>query len=273
MKLTNYILDLGRVVAYYPGLKKVTGSTTATIMLCQFLYWSNKTKDGWIWKTAEEIEEETGLTKNEQRTAKQVLSDLNLLEYERKRLDHTSKYRINQDELNKQWEQNCHKESERVEEVVVEEPVTAEEILPPPAPVETVKVTAVKKKGDLIDGLLAYSGSKGMAKMNKIVELKDKIEKRLHINATNKKWTDFIEFAYVRETKYSEALDKFIDYALRENFNPIYWTPEKMTTLWPQAFIKEDFLKPRDDFVQKLPEAQEEEYAPMPKDIGRRREF
>ncbi len=62
MRVAEFVIDLGRTVAYYPSLKKITGSATSTILLCQLLYWTNKAKDGWIWKTTSEIEEETGLT-------------------------------------------------------------------------------------------------------------------------------------------------------------------------------------------------------------------
>ena len=105
MELTDYILNLGRVVAYYPNLKILTGSTTATILLCQLLYWTKKTKDpsGWIWKTALDIEEETGLTKNEQKTAISTLVASKLISREVKRLDHGTRYKVNVDVLNKKW--------------------------------------------------------------------------------------------------------------------------------------------------------------------------
>ena len=116
MQLSNYILDLGRAVAYYPGLKLITGSTTATIMLCQFLYWTDKSKyNGWVWKTSGEIEEETGLTYNEQRTARRILVEKSLLEEEFKRLDHTTRFRINVAELNSQWEKATGKKAKAAE--------------------------------------------------------------------------------------------------------------------------------------------------------------
>ena len=72
MKLSQFLTDVGRPVAYHPKLKKITGSTTATILLCQFIYWRGKesNKDGWLYKDSDEIEEETGLTYNEQKTAR-----------------------------------------------------------------------------------------------------------------------------------------------------------------------------------------------------------
>jgi hypothetical protein len=106
MKLSDYISDIGRVVAYYPNLKKITGSTTATVLLCQFIYWSDKAEknNGWVEKNAAQIEEETGLTRNEQRTAKRELQEKGLLEMHRQRLRHNSRYKINKEKINELWD-------------------------------------------------------------------------------------------------------------------------------------------------------------------------
>ena len=105
MKLTDFITDIGRPVAYYPGLKKVTGSTTATILLCQFIYWRGKEADktGWLYKTSDEIEEETGLTYNEQKTARKTLIDAGLMDEHYARLDHQLKFKVNLDAINEKW--------------------------------------------------------------------------------------------------------------------------------------------------------------------------
>jgi len=273
MKLSNYIIDLGRVVAYYPNLKKVTESTTATILLCQLLYWTPKAKDrnGWIYKNADEIEEETGLTYNEQKTARKILVEKKLVEEEFKRLDHTNCYRVNQEELNTQWEKVT---GEKVEPIVEEKKTfpagsIEAEFMTPQVP-QIVQAEPMKK-GDLVDGFVAALNSSGMKKMNALIVIKDKIEKRLHIVADDKRWQSFIEFVYVKQEKEGKSIDKFIDWALKSGFDPLYWSPEKMRTIYPQAFMVADVNKPREDFVQKLPERKEEVFAPMPKDIGRER--
>ena len=60
MKLTDFLQDVGRPVAYYPSMRKITGSTNATILLCQLIYWCGKQRDpnGWIYKSVDEVEEE-----------------------------------------------------------------------------------------------------------------------------------------------------------------------------------------------------------------------
>ena len=105
MKLTDFLSDVGRPIAYYPSLRKITGSTTATILLCQFIYWRGKESDpnGWLYKTSDDIEEETGLSYNEQKTARANLVSAELIEEHYARLDHQMKFRVNLDMINLLW--------------------------------------------------------------------------------------------------------------------------------------------------------------------------
>ena len=301
MKLSEYISDIGRVVAYYPNLKKITGSTTATVLLCQFIYWCDKAEknDGWVEKNAAGIEYETGLTRNEQKTAKRELQERGLLEIHRQRLRHNSRYKVNKERMNELWEAQSGKP-------VVEILTDDDDEVPETPPVETaglpdeglkfpevtidpgdefakellresqekglstIKLPA--KKGDLLDGMIAAQNSAGMEKMNGMNEIRAKIAKKLNVNPDNKKWEDFIEFAYNMQKKNNQGIDRFIDWAIENQFSAIYWTPEKMRTLWPQAFIDNKANQPREDFVAPLPpRREEEEIAPMPKELGRKR--
>ena len=105
MKLTDFLQDVGRPVAYYPALRRITGSTNATILLCQFIYWRGKESDpnGWLYKESEEIEAETGLSYNEQKTARRNLLDAGLIEEHYARLDHQMKFRLILEAINEQW--------------------------------------------------------------------------------------------------------------------------------------------------------------------------
>ena len=105
MKLTDFLQDVGRPVAYFPKLKRITGSTTATILLCQFIYWRGKESDGdgWLYKTSEEIEDETGLTYNEQKTARKALVEAGLVQEHYARLDHQLRFKIDLDKINESW--------------------------------------------------------------------------------------------------------------------------------------------------------------------------
>lgn len=105
MKLTDFISDVGRPVAFYPGLRKITDSINATLFICQLIYWKGKEADenGWIYKTSEEIEGETGLTYREQKTAREKLIKKGFLEERYARLEHRIYYRVKYDEINNAW--------------------------------------------------------------------------------------------------------------------------------------------------------------------------
>jgi hypothetical protein len=76
MRLSEFLNDVGRPIAYYPKLAHFLGSVNAAVLLCQLLYWEGKQddEDGWIFKTQKEIEAETGLSRREQETARAALS-------------------------------------------------------------------------------------------------------------------------------------------------------------------------------------------------------
>jgi hypothetical protein len=105
MKLSEVLTDIGRPIAYYPGLRKITGSTNATIFICQLIYWHGKQadKDGWIFKDSAEIEEETGLSYDEQFTARKRLLARNLIAERNDRLDHKMYFKIKFDDLDESW--------------------------------------------------------------------------------------------------------------------------------------------------------------------------
>lgn len=65
-----------KLISYNPGLTKMLHSPIASIFLQQMLYWWKKGHyPDWIWKTIEEMEEETGLTRTQQDTAIKILKD------------------------------------------------------------------------------------------------------------------------------------------------------------------------------------------------------
>src|SRR5258706_8449953 len=102
MKLSDFLIDIGRPISYYPGLRKITGSTTATIFLCQMIYWTGKEQsgDGWIYKTSDEIEQEMGLSYDEQVVARKKLVQRGIVEEDYKRLEHQMYFRVKMDALN-----------------------------------------------------------------------------------------------------------------------------------------------------------------------------
>ena len=97
--------------------------------------------------------------------------------------------------------------------------------------------------------------------------MKELFESRLNINMKTPSWNSFIDFVYTREEKFHESPGRFIDWALANGFDAVYWNANKMIALYPQAFVGNKADKPDKTFVEKLPERKEEVYAPMPKDL------
>lgn len=73
---------LDRPIAFHPALARLFGSINAAIYWQQLHYWSDKggRKDGFIYKTKEEIEEETTLTRDQQDTVRKQLEKEGYLE-------------------------------------------------------------------------------------------------------------------------------------------------------------------------------------------------
>lgn len=102
---------LGRPIAFQRPLVRF-GGVTGALMLSQLIYWSGKEKsgDGWIYKTQVDLEEETGLTRYEQETARKRLVKLEVLEEKLEGLPARLYFKIN---FNTLWMQLC-KEDESV---------------------------------------------------------------------------------------------------------------------------------------------------------------
>ena len=75
--LSEILRDLlDRPIAFHRVFVTVTGSVTAALMLSQAMYWSkraNSDDERWFYKTIEQWEEETGLTRREQEFARKAL--------------------------------------------------------------------------------------------------------------------------------------------------------------------------------------------------------
>ena len=107
MKLLESLQELGRVVAYYPSLARALKDVKAAIFLAQLIYWTPRTRpeaEGWIFKTTNEIEMETGLVYEEQLTARKKLVKLGVLEEHYARLEHRLYFRVKGDKLDELWE-------------------------------------------------------------------------------------------------------------------------------------------------------------------------
>ena len=65
-----YQMLAAKPIAYNPALAEALGSVNAGLLMAQLLYWQNKGSDSnWIYKTIEEMRQETGLSRANQETA------------------------------------------------------------------------------------------------------------------------------------------------------------------------------------------------------------
>jgi len=112
MKIGDFLEDLGRPVAYFPKLALALGGVKAAVFYCQLLYWKGKesSEDGGIYKTAEEIQEETGLSYKEQLAVRKHLKSLGVLKERYARLEHQLYFYLDKDRLHEIWVQYIEQE-------------------------------------------------------------------------------------------------------------------------------------------------------------------
>ena len=101
MRLSDAFKCVGRAVSYHPKLAKPLGGANAVLFFEQIFFWMDKTDNPLgVFKTAAELEEETGLTVQEQRTARAKLRERGILIETEKRIEHKIYYRIDLDKFN-----------------------------------------------------------------------------------------------------------------------------------------------------------------------------
>jgi hypothetical protein len=81
MKIGIFLGNLGNPAIYYPKLAQITGGVTASIFLCQLLQWQaqQSNSDEWVKTNSGEIEKATGLNREEQEFAIELLKVRSLL--------------------------------------------------------------------------------------------------------------------------------------------------------------------------------------------------
>jgi hypothetical protein len=95
MKPSELLTHTGRVIGYRPKLAKLFGGVTVEIFFEQIFYWQDKADPEFgVYKTQEDLEEETGLSRREQETARKKLRNLGILIETHKRLEHKIYYKI-----------------------------------------------------------------------------------------------------------------------------------------------------------------------------------
>ena len=92
---------LDRPIAFQRPFVALGAGITGALMLSQAVYWARRGSDvqGWFFKTQMEWEEETGLRRAEQETARKRLVTLGVLEEDRKGIPAKLYYRVNFEKL------------------------------------------------------------------------------------------------------------------------------------------------------------------------------
>ena len=103
--MSNYETDieklmkiLDRPIAFQRCFVTISGSVTAAVMLSQAVYWTQRTaKDsgGWFYKTQQEWEMETGLSRSEQETARKKLKAIGVIEEKKEGIPCKLFFRVN----------------------------------------------------------------------------------------------------------------------------------------------------------------------------------
>jgi hypothetical protein len=91
---------IARPIAYHRAFA-IFGGATVAIFLSQAYYWTDRGEDptGWFYKTRDEWERETGLTRSEQETARRKLRDQGILEEKLKGVPCQLYFKVNEDRL------------------------------------------------------------------------------------------------------------------------------------------------------------------------------
>ena len=98
MKPSELLHIIGKPIAYYPQLAKPLGGVNASLLFGHFFYWKDKGRSEFgVYRTADEIEVETGLSRDEQRTARRKLRERGVLIETEKRIEHRIYYKLDLD--------------------------------------------------------------------------------------------------------------------------------------------------------------------------------
>lgn len=108
-----------RPIAYHPILARISRTIEAGILLGQLLYWDGvmsrqrgKKWDGWFYKTAEEIMEETALSRSNFETARSKLKELGFIKCELHGVPATMHYWLDIDSIEEALEAHANKIAE-----------------------------------------------------------------------------------------------------------------------------------------------------------------
>lgn len=101
MNKSELVSLLGSSLSYYADFAKMTRDIAAGVFLSMCFKWHGHTKDpdGWMYKTQDEIYQETGLTRRNQETARKKLKKLGFIEEKKEGVPARLYYRLDIDKI------------------------------------------------------------------------------------------------------------------------------------------------------------------------------
>jgi len=101
MEITGDLFGLGRPLAYYPSMERLTGDVTSALFLSEMLVLTRKTtdKEGWFYINYREICWGAGLSRYRWRSSRKVLRHLGVLEEKYAECPRRLFFRLNLDRL------------------------------------------------------------------------------------------------------------------------------------------------------------------------------
>lgn len=210
MNRSTLLHAIGSPIAFHPGLVPVLGSVNAVLFFGQIFYWQDKTDcQIGVYKSSEEIQQETGLTYREQANAREKLRDCGVLIETEKRLEHRIYFRIDMGVLDALLA-NCEKRNPRNDKSAFRETTKAQSVETTKAqsviqrlPETTSKTTAV--------GDARPATAEGQAYLDRVTR---------HENANRR---------MVVMTDDWQPCEKFEDQAKGAGINPDLLTPEELS--------------------------------------------
>jgi hypothetical protein len=95
----NFLAEGSRGILYRPIFRDVAGSVTASILLSQIIYWSQKSNWDWFYKFKDDWKEELNFSKEEFDLARKKLKDKDLIEWEVRGFERKTYYILNTENL------------------------------------------------------------------------------------------------------------------------------------------------------------------------------
>ena len=107
--MSAQLLDLlDRPIAFHRAFVSLGAGVSGALILSQAIYWAKRAPTGWFWKTMEEWEAETGLTRTEQETARRKLRKLGVLIERKQGIPCKTWFTVAVDPLQTRLQESCN---------------------------------------------------------------------------------------------------------------------------------------------------------------------